>query len=138
MTREGRELRIVCYTNPVSGPRFEFLTHALELPPGVIVELYQRQWAAEKGFAAIKNKLGEKKAWATRLEVKEAPALLIASTHNLRVRYEAELERSPGVTNEAEDRRRAKRTAAAGQACRKRERRQLRWCGKRAAPRSAA
>ena len=45
--------------------------------------------------------------------------LLIAITHDLLVRYEQELERPHGVTNEAEDRRRIKRTEVAGQACEK-------------------
>lgn len=116
-TRDGHLLRIVCYTDPASGESFEFLTNALDLPPGVIVELYRRRWEAEKVFDEIKNKLGEQKAWATSLEAKEAQALLIAITHNLLVSYERKLERQHGVTNEAEDRRRAKRTEAAGQTC---------------------
>jgi hypothetical protein len=117
VTREGQLLRIVCYTDPVSGERFEFLTNAMDLPPGVIVELYRRRWETEKVFDQIKNKLGEQKAWATCLVAKETQALLVVITHNLLVRYEQELERQQGVTNQAEDRRRAKRVAAAGQAC---------------------
>ena len=116
-TREGHALRIVGYTDPVSGEQFEFLTNVMELPPGVIVELYRRRWEAEKVFDEIKNKLGEKKAWATSLEAKETQALRIAITHNLMVCYEAELERQHGVTNAAEDRRRVKRAETLGQAC---------------------
>jgi hypothetical protein len=116
-TCEGHVLRIVGYTDPVSGEGFEFLTNVMELPPGVIVELYRRRWEAEKVFDEIKNKLGEKKAWATSLEAKETQALLIAITHTLMVCYEAELERQHGVTNAAEDRRRAKRAKTLGQAC---------------------
>ena len=118
-TREGHPLRIICCTDPVSGQSYEFLTNEMDLLPGVIVELYRRRWEAEKVFDEIKNKLGEKKAWATSLLAKEAQALLVAITHNLLVRYEQELEREHGVTNEAEDRRRAKRMVAAGQACEK-------------------
>lgn len=116
-TREGHLLRIVCYTDPVSGEGFEFLTTVMDLPPGVIVELYRRRWETEKVFDEIKNKLGEKQAWATTLEAKESQALLIAITHNLLVRYEAEVERQHGVRNEAEDRRRAKRVKEAEQVC---------------------
>jgi len=103
----------------VSGQSYELLTNEMDLPPGVIAELYRRRWEAEKVFDEIKNKLGEKKAWATSLVAKEAQALLIALTHNLLVRYEQELERKHGVTNEAEDRRRTRRTEAAGQTCAK-------------------
>ena len=102
VTREGHLLRIVGYTDPVSGECFEFLTNVMELPPGVIVELYRRRWEAEKVFDEIKNKLGEKKAWATSLTAKESQALRIAITHNLPVRYEAQLERQQGVINAAE------------------------------------
>lgn len=119
VTRQGHLLRIVCYTDPASGERFEFLTNEMDLPPGVLVELYRRRWEAEKVFDQIKNKLGEQKAWATSLVAKEAQALLVAITHNLLVGYEQELERQHDVTNDAEDRRRAKRAAAAGQACAK-------------------
>jgi len=118
-TRQGHLLRIICYTDPVSGQSYEFLTNEMDLPPGVIAELYRRRWEAEKVFDEIKNKLAEKKAWATSLVAKEAQALLIAITHNLLVRYEQELEREHGVTNEAEDRRRTKRMEAAGQTCEK-------------------
>jgi hypothetical protein len=118
-TRQGHALRIICYTDPVNGQSYEFLTNEMDLPPGVIVELYRRRWEAEKVFDEIKNKLGEKKAWATSLVAREAQALLITITHNLLVRYEQELEREHGVTNEAEDRRRTKRMEAAGRTCEK-------------------
>ena len=116
-TREGHLLRIVYYTDPQTGEKYEFLTNELDLPAGVIVELYRRRWEAEKVFDEIKNKLGEKKAWATSLVAKEAQAQLIAMTHNLLLTYEQKLEMKHGVTNQAEDHRRAKRTKAAAQKC---------------------
>ena len=65
----------------------------------------------------IKNKLGEKKAWATSLIAKEAQAQLIAITHNLLLLYEQVLETQHGVTNQAEDLRRAKRNQVTAQQC---------------------
>ena len=118
-TRDGHRLRIICYTDPLGGQSYEFLTNETDLSPGVIAELYRRRWEAEKVFDEIKNKLGEKKAWATGLGAKEAQALLVAITHNLLVSYEQELERQHGVTNAAEDGRRARRQEMAGQACEK-------------------
>jgi hypothetical protein len=117
MTREGQLLRIVCYTDPRDGQSYEFLTNLMDLPPGVIVELYRRRWEAEKVFDQIKNKLQEKKAWASSLGAKEAQAQLVAITHNLLIGYERRLEIQHGVTNQAEDRRRAKRTEAAQKRC---------------------
>jgi hypothetical protein len=117
MTRDGHRLRIVCYTDPATGTAYEFLTNEMDLPPGVIVELYRRRWEVEKVYDEIKNKLGEQKAWATRLVAKEAQALLIAITHNLLVLYEQMLETEHGVTNVAEDKRRAQRTATLARHC---------------------
>ena len=117
VTRAGPRLRILCDTDPVSGERCELLTNVMALPPGVLGEWSRRRWEAEKGFDPIKNKLGEKQAWATGRVAKESQALLIAITHHLLVSYEQALERQPGVTNRAEDRRRAQRVAAAEQAC---------------------
>ena len=114
---EGHTLRIVCYTDPRTGESYEFLTNEMDLPPGVIVELYRRRWEAEKVFDQIKNKLQEKKAWATSLVAKESQALLVAITHNLLMLYERRLEQNHGVINEAEDRRRAKRTQEAQEQC---------------------
>ena len=39
-TREGHLVRLVSYTDPQSGEHYEFLTNEMDLPPGVIVELY--------------------------------------------------------------------------------------------------
>ena len=117
MTREGHPLRIICYTDPQTGAKYEFLTNDRDLPPGVLVELYRRRWEAEKVFDEIKNKLGEKKAWATSLVAKEAQAQLVAITHNLLVIYEQKLEIGHGITNQAEDKRRDERTVAAGKKC---------------------
>jgi hypothetical protein len=119
MTREGLRLRIIYYTDPQTGEKYEFLTNEMDLPPGVVVELYRRRWEVEKTFDAIKNKLGEKKAWATSLVAKEAQAQFIAITHNLLLLYEQKLETEHGVTNQAEDARRAKRIKAAVAECEK-------------------
>jgi hypothetical protein len=119
VTREGQLLRIVYYTDPRSGESYEFLTNEMDLPPGIIVELYRRRWEAEKTFDQLKNKLNQKKAWATSLRAKEAQALLIALTHNLLLLYEQALETQHGVTNHAEDQRRAKRMEADRKVCAK-------------------
>ena len=115
MTREGHLMRIIRYTEPESGETYEFLTNEMDLPPGVIVELYRRRWEVEKVFDEIKNKLGEKKAWATSLVAKAVQGQMIAITHNLMLFYEDRLEKDHGVTNQAEDERREKRAAQMAQ-----------------------
>jgi len=117
LTKGGHILRIVGYTDPRTQTAYEFLTNELDLPPGVIAELYRRRWEIEKVFDQIKNKLHEQKAWGTSLIAKAAQAQWIALTHNLLLLYEQELAAQHGVRNEAEDQRRAKRIHAEEQAC---------------------
>lgn len=121
-TREGHPLRLICYIDPVSGKAFEFLTNEMDLSPGVLVELYRRRWDVEKVFDALKNKLGQTKAWATSLVAKQTQAQFLALTHNLLLLYEQTLEIQHGIKNHAEDKRRSQRlvecahaSAAAGQ-----------------------
>jgi len=115
-TRAGHLLRLILYQDALSGTVYEFLTNALDLPPGVLVELYRRRWEAEKVFDEIKNKLGQKKAWGTTLVAKETQALLIALTHNLLLCYAQDLEARYALANAAEDPRRRQRTQAAQRA----------------------
>ena len=105
MTRDGHQMRIIAYTDPATGETYEFLTNELDLPAGVIAELYRRRWDVEKVFDQIKNKLGEKKAWGTSLTAKATQGQLVALTHNLLLMYETRLEREHGVNNDAEDQR---------------------------------
>jgi hypothetical protein len=123
VTREGRSMRIIHYRDPVSGQDFEFLTNEMDLPAGVLVELYRRRWEVEKVFDEIKNKLTEKKAWGTSLVAKAAQGQLVALTHNLLLAYEHRLERDHGVTNQAEDRRRQQRLEEDGRKARRAGRR---------------
>jgi hypothetical protein len=66
-------------------------------------------------FDELKNKLGQKKVWATSLVAKESQALLIAITHNLLVAYEQKLEH--GLRNTDGDERRHQRTQSAERTC---------------------
>lgn len=116
-SRGGHALRLIMYQDPASGTVYEFLTNEPGLPPGVIAELYRRRWEAEKVFDELKNKLGQKKAWATSLVAKETQALLIAITHNLLVAYERLVENRHSVRNTAEDERRCERAESAERLC---------------------
>jgi len=109
-TRTGHPLRLICYLHPASGEAFEFLTNEMDLPPGVLVELYRQRWNVEKVFDELKNKLGQKKAWATSLVAKETQAQFLALTHNLLLLYGQHLEDRHDVHNQAEDKRRRKRS----------------------------
>lgn len=118
VSREGHRLRLIEYRDPESGKEYQYLTNEPDLPPGVIAELYRRRWELEKVFDQVKNKLGEKKAWASSLEARTVQARFVALTSNLLLIYERRLEKDHGVTNEAEDRRREQRMGWAERAAR--------------------
>ena len=109
LTPEGHTLRVIHYTDPLTGKFYEFLTNDMELSPGVLAELYRRRWEIEKVFDELKNQLEERKAWGTSLDIRRLQGHLTALTHNLMVIYEQHLERAHGVQNIAEDRRRETR-----------------------------
>lgn len=109
VSREGHRLRLIEYRDPETGRQFQYLTNEPDLPPGVLAELYRRRWELEKVFDQVKNKLGEKKAWASSVDARNVQARFVALTCNLLLVYERRLEKEHGVTNEAEERRREKR-----------------------------
>jgi hypothetical protein len=111
LTRQGLPLRLIHYVEPGTGQKYEFLTNEPDLPPGVLVELYRRRWDIEKVFDEIKNKLQERKAWGTGLVARSAQGQFVALAHNLLLLYEQRLQQEHGVTNTAEDQRRARRQA---------------------------
>lgn len=98
-SREGQLLRVATYQEPVGGEVFEFLPNQLDLPAGVIVELYRRRWEVAKVFDELENMLRQTQAWGTSLTAREMQAQLTALTHNLMLGYEQDVE----------DRRRAQR-----------------------------
>ena len=118
-TRDGHNLRLIGYVDPVAGKAYAFLTNEPDLPPGVLAELYRRRWDVEKVFDELKNKLGEKKAWATSSEAKQTQAHLLTITHNLLLLYEQALAERHQVQNRAEDQRRRERKKEQQQIARK-------------------
>lgn len=113
----GHPLRLIMYQDAHTGTVYEFLTNEMDLPPGVLAELYRRRWEAEKVFDEIKNKLGQQKAWGTSLATRQTQAQMIALTHNLLLGYEQDLERRHRVHNRAEDQRRHRRMEAIKREC---------------------
>lgn len=109
-TRDGLLLRIVLYVEPASGKEYQFLTSEPDLPPGIIAELYRRRWEIEKVFDELKNKLSERKAWATSLVAKDVQGQMVALAHNLMVLYRQHLESHHDVGDPAEEKRRNKRS----------------------------
>lgn len=104
-------VRRVRFQRPDTGEEIAFLTLELTLPPGRIAELYRRRWDIEKAFDEFKNKLGEKKAWATSATAKTMQAQFLCITHNVLLWLDHQMAAEHGIHNIAEDKRRAGRLA---------------------------
>lgn len=106
----GKMIRRITWQDPDTGEEWQFLTNEMTLAPGLIVLIYRRRWDIEKVFDEFKNKLNEKKSWASSVVAKAAQANFMCLAHNLIVLYDHELEKE-GIRNEPEIKRRAQRLA---------------------------
>ena len=105
----GVMMNRVVYKCPLTGNLYCFITSLNKtMPPGLIAFLYKCRWDIEKVFDEIKNKLVEKKAWATSEIAKEMQAQFVCMAYNLILLLEGCIEKE-GIVNKAEDNRRAKR-----------------------------
>lgn len=105
----GVMMRRVKYLDPATGTEYSFMTSEMNLPPGIIAFLYKLRWDVEKVFDEKKNKLGEKKAWATTPEAKCQQAHFVCLAHNLLVMLERTLEHEEGIRDEKVNAKRQKR-----------------------------
>jgi hypothetical protein len=104
----GVAMHRVVYKCPISGEAYGFVTSLSNVPPGLIAYLYKTRWDIEKIFDQVKNKLAEKKAWATSDTAKKMQAQFICIAHNLMLILEQCLKQE-GVENKIENNRRQKR-----------------------------
>lgn len=105
----GAMLRRVTYLDPVQGNRYVYITTEMNLPPGIIALLYKHRWDIEKVFDELKNKLYEKKAWASSAIAKTQQAQFLCLAHNLLTLLEEMLRKDEGIKNEPERRRKQRR-----------------------------
>jgi hypothetical protein len=110
----GVLLRRVTFLDVLTGTSYQYLTNLLEssVPPGVIAHLYKMRWEIEKSFDEVKNKLGEKKAWASSATAKSMQAQFICLSLNLLQLIEHGLSQE-GIVNQPEVKRRAARLEVA-------------------------
>ncbi len=100
-------MRVIHYTNPEDGVEYEFITTIDDLEPGLIAWLYLKRWDIEKAYDVKKNKLNEKKAWATGEIAHEIQDLFVAITMNLLRLIQALLESEFGIREEKLEKKRA-------------------------------
>lgn len=107
-TSQGVAVNRVRYQCPISKKEFSFLTNLTVIPPGLVAYLYNSRWDIEKTFDEVKNKLGEKKAWATSDTAKSMQAQFICIAYNLTLNLESQAKHC-GIENKKENTRRKKR-----------------------------
>ena len=108
----GAMIRRVSYTD-AKGTTYRYLTDEMTLPAWVIVLLFKQRWDIEKVFDEVKNKMQERKSWASSPEAKEANANFICLAHNLMVLLEDGIENGEDVSNVAERKRKSERETEA-------------------------
>ena len=104
----GAMLRRVTYTD-AKGVTYKYLTTEMKLPAWVIVLLFKQRWDIEKVFDELKNKMLERKSWASGTTAKEMHANFTCLTHNLMMLLEDEIEKEDEIGNEPERQRKSKR-----------------------------
>ena len=105
----GVMARRVTYQDPETGDIFSFITNQLSFPPGLIAFLYKLRWDIEKVFDEKKNKLSEKKAWATSDVARSQQAHFVCTAHNLMLLFERQLETDENLRDAKNEAKRQKR-----------------------------
>jgi hypothetical protein len=75
----------------------------------VIVLLFKQRWDIEKVFDEVKNKMLERKSWASSKMAKEMHANFTCLTHNLMMLLEDEIEKEDEIGNAPERKRKSER-----------------------------
>ncbi len=101
-TSNGVQLRRIVYKNPKDGKVYTYLTSDNTLPPGILVLLYKHRWDEEKVFDVLKNKMEERKSWASSDEAKQAHAVFECLAHNLLLLLEDRIIQEEGIVDECE------------------------------------
>ncbi len=105
----GIAFRRIKFKCPVTNEYYVFLTNLTQIPPGLVAFLYKLRWDIEKVFDEIKNKMEEKKAWATSATAKNIQAEFICIAHNLMLIVEEKLKTEEGIENKLEIKRKIQR-----------------------------
>jgi hypothetical protein len=101
-TSNGVQLRRIVYQNPQDGKVYTYLTNDNTLPPGILVLLYKHRWDQEKVFDVLKNKMEERKSWASSDAAKQSHAVFECLAHNLLLLLEEKIIQEQGLLDECE------------------------------------
>ncbi len=118
----SQALRCIRYRCPDTGTEYTFITSLTDVEPGIIAMLYKARWNIEKIFDETKNKLNQKKSWATSKNAKTIQALFVCMLHNLMLLMHRNLEASSPLPNHDAKIRKNRCDAAQKQAARRKRR----------------
>ena len=74
--------KIIEYTDPETGQKYQFVSSVEHIEPGLVVWLYFLRWRIEKSFDNLKNNLFEQKAWATTQNALTIQSSVISMVYN--------------------------------------------------------
>ena len=89
--------RRITVKSPDSDEIHVLLTNEMNLPPGLLGEIYRLRWCIEKAFNQQEQKLDERKAWAKSQTAKAIQAIAICITHNLLHLFKATLKTEEAI-----------------------------------------
>ena len=107
----GYLVRVIEFEDPATAKKHRFITNEMTLAPGLLAHLYRMRWDIEKVFDEVKNRLNQKKAWASSENAKSMQGHFIALAHNLMLLLDEKLKTEEKIEDFEEQKRRKRRRA---------------------------
>ena len=95
--------KIIEYTDPETGRRYQFVATVEGIEPGLVAWLYFLRWRIEKSFNKLKNDLFEQKAWATAQNLLMIQSSVISMVYNFMRFLKEYLYKQDGLLDEKVD-----------------------------------
>ena len=92
--------RIIEYTDPERGRKYQFVCTVDHIEPGLVAWLYFLRWRIEKSFDNLKNDLFEQKAWGTGKNALKIQCSVIAMVYNFMRFIKEFLHSEEGIVDE--------------------------------------
>jgi hypothetical protein len=98
--KEDSAHRIIEYTDPEKGRKYQFVCTVDHIEPGLAAWLYFLRWRIEKTFDNLKNDFFEQKAWATQQRALKVQSSVIAMVYNFMRLIKEYLHSEEGIVDE--------------------------------------
>lgn len=98
--KESTAHRIIEYTDPERGRKYQFVCTVDHIEPGLVAWLYFLRWRIEKAFDNLKNDFFEQKAWATGQRALKIQSSVIAMVYNFMRLIKEYLHSEEGIVDE--------------------------------------